>query len=104
MHHDNNNANPTSPVNDKSWFERNVNLVIAGLVVACAATLIAQAMFRFELLGLHRLFSEEHPAHFELESVFGFQALFGFVAFVAVVFLGRFLRIFVKRNEDYYDS
>ena len=30
--------------------------------------------------------------------------LFGFVAFVVVVFLGRFLRVFVKREEGYYDS
>jgi hypothetical protein len=104
MHHDNNNANSQSPAGGKSWFERNVNLIIAGLIVACAATLIAQAMCRFELLGLHPLFSEEHPAHFELESLFGFEAMFGFVAFVTVVFLGRVLRIFVKRDEDYYDS
>jgi len=104
MDNEHNNSNPPTLAGDTSWFERNVNLIIAGLVLACAATLVAQAMCRFELFGLHRLFSEEHPAHFDLESWFGFQALFGFVAFVVVVFLGRVLRIFVKRDEDYYDS
>ena len=104
MPNDHTNSKPDSQASENSWFERNVNLIILGLFVACAATLIAQAMCEFHLFGLHPLFSEEHPAHFKLESVFGFQALFGFTAFVVVVFLGRFLRIFVKRNEDYYDS
>lgn len=93
-----------SQVHRKSWPERNVNTIIVGLVVACAATLIAQAVCQFELFGFHALFDEKHPAHFELETVFGFQAMFGFAAFVCVVFLGRALRLIVKREEGYYDS
>lgn len=104
MHNDHDNPNSHSPTSENSWFERNVNLIIGGLVLACLGTLIAQAMCQFEILGFHPLFSEEHPAHFALESLFGFQAMFGFAAFVIVVFLGKFLRTFVKRDEDYYDS
>ena len=63
---------------------------------ACALTLIAQAV-----LGLG--FDEHHPAHFKQEEWFGFEAAFGFTAFVGVVFLGRLLRLLVKRPEDYYE-
>ena len=76
-----------------SWFERpqNINLLIGGLVVICAGLVIAD------------FFYENHHPHFEIEKTIGFQAWFGFVVFVAVVFLGRLLRIVVKRPEDYYD-
>ena len=50
------------------------------------------------------MFDEHHPPHFDVETVFGFQAIFGFVAFVVIVYLGRFLRLIVKREEDYYDA
>jgi hypothetical protein len=82
---------------DPSWLERNVNLVIVGLIVACLGTLVAQWLYT-------PMFDEHHPAHFEQENIFGFEAMFGFAAFVVVVFLGRILRVFVKREEDYYDS
>jgi hypothetical protein len=82
---------------EPSWFERNVNLLIVGLVVACASTLVAELIFR-------PFFDDHHPAHFEIENVFGFQAALGFVAFVVVVFLGRLLRLVIKRDEDYYDA
>ena len=97
MKTENDNSNDGSHAGGQSWWERNVNLVIWGLVIACIATMVAQ-------LVLSPLFDEHHPAHFELENVFGFEGVFGFVAFVAVVYLGRFLRLFVKRDEDYYDS
>ncbi len=89
------NTKQTPP--GQSWLERNVNLVIGGLVIACVGTLIAQWAYS-------PLFDDHHPAHFEPENIFGFEAIFGFAAFVIVVFLGRLLRVFVKRKEDYYDS
>ena len=79
--------------NDASWFERprNINLMIAVLVIVCAGTVLAQRFC--------------HPhGHFPLEDSFGFQAWFGFVAFVVIVFLGRALRMIVGREEDYYDN
>ena len=91
------NTKHESHAGDKSWLERNVNMVIAALVIACVATLAAQFVFT-------PMFDDHHPAHFKQENIFGFSAVFGFVAFVAVVFLGRFLRLIVMRKEDYYDS
>lgn len=78
---------------DASWFERpgNIRLLIALLCVVCTVLVLAD------------LFYENPHPHFPIETTFGFQAWFGFVAFVAVVFLGRFLRLIVRRDEDYYD-
>ena len=78
---------------DASWFERpgNIRLMIAALVVVCIGLAAADLFY-----------TNPHP-HFDIETSFAFQAWFGFVVFVVVVFLGRFLRLIVKRKEDYYD-
>ena len=78
---------------EPSWFERpgNINLMIVGLCLVCTGLVLAEFLY------------EPHP-HFDIEKIFGFQAWFGFLAFVAVVFLGRLLRLIVKREEDYYDQ
>ncbi len=87
---------------DKTWFEKNVNLIIVGLVVACVLTVVAQLVL--PMMG-YPMFDDHHPAHFPgIEDVIGFQAFFGFASFVAVVFLGKFLRLIIMRKEDYYDS
>jgi hypothetical protein len=78
---------------DASWFERprNINLMIATLVIVCAGLVLAELFY--------------HPhGHFPLEETIGFHAWFGFVAFVVIVFLGRALRQIVGREEDYYDD
>lgn len=77
---------------DAGWFERprNINLLIAGYGIVCAATVLAQFLF-------------EPHGEFALEKSFGFHAWFGFLSFIAIVYAGRFLRIFVGRKEDYYD-
>lgn len=78
---------------DLSWFEKrgNVRMLIGGLIVACI------------VLGVADLFYENDHAHFEIEKSFAFQAWFGFVVFVVIVFLGIALRPIIKRDEDYYD-
>ena len=40
---------------------------------------------------------------FDVEHVFGFYAIFGFVASLVVVLVTRWLRPLVARREDYYD-
>lgn len=79
--------------NEPSWFEKpkNINLLIGALVLTCIGLVLADLMYH-----------NDHP-HFPIEKTFGFQAWFGFAAFVIVVFLGRGLRLIVKRGEDYYD-
>lgn len=84
---------------DPSWFERNVKLVIGALIVACVALLVIEAV----MSQIHPFIDEQHPVHFRIETFFGYQAVIGFVAFVVAVFLGRFLRLFVRREENYYD-
>ena len=54
------------------------------------------------LLFLADAFYEKHP-EFEIEYVFGFYGLFGFVACVGLVLVARGLRNLLKRREDYYD-
>ncbi len=83
----------TTTPNDPSWLERprNIRKMIIALVVICAA------------LALADLFYSNPHSHFQIETTFAFQAWFGFVSFVVIVFLGRLLRLFVSRPEDYYE-
>ena len=93
--------NENSETNSPSWFEKrtNVNRLIIGLVVACLALLAVEWIFGASF------YDDHHPVHFpELENVFGYQSLLGFVAFVVVVFLGTMLRFVIRRSEDYYDQ
>ncbi len=79
---------------DTGYFDqpRNINNVIIALVVLCVVFVMAD------------LFYHNDHSHFELETKFGFQAWFGFLAFVIIVFLGRGLRLVITRPEDYYDA
>lgn len=81
------------PPSDASWFERPVNItkMIIGLEAACIVAVLADFFY-----------TNPHP-HFGIEKSFAFQAWFGFVTFIVIVFLGRVLRLFVSRPEDYYD-
>ena len=93
MTHDNKH-----PEGEASWFEQasNQRLMIIGLIVACLATVVVQLVFP--------MFDDHHPPHFpKYENFLGFQAFFGFVAFVVIVYLGKALRLIVKREESYYD-
>ena len=80
---------------EPSWFEKksSLRIMIGSLVVCCVLLLLAQLTY------------ENDHAHFpKYENLFGFQALFGFVAFVVIVFLGMGLRLVIERDEDYYDE
>ena len=74
------------------WFEKPENqdklwyalLVVAGILTASE-------------------FLYEHHPHFEIEKIPEFFEIFGFLAFVFIVFAGKFLRLIIMRDEDYYD-
>jgi len=71
------NESPTTTESaEKGWFDKpgNIRMLIGALIVVCIG-----------------------------ESMFGFQAWVGFIAFVVIVFLGRLLRPIVRRRENYYD-
>ena len=52
---------------------------------------------------LLEFFVHRHP-HFKADAIFGFYALLGFVACIAMILLAKFLGIFLKVGEDYYDD
>lgn len=53
------------------------------------------------LLLIIDLFIHKH-AEFQWEGASGFFAVYGFVSCVLLIFIARLLRIFIKRDEDYY--
>ena len=52
---------------------------------------------------LAELFIHRHTIHL-LEDIFGFYALYGFVACVALVLIATQMRKVLMRDEDYYDD
>ena len=79
-------TDPTQSTADK-WLGRMVILLV---YLSCIGLFVADFM-------IHK-----HP-HFHLENLPGFYAVFGFVAFIAIVWGGVQLRKLVSRDEDYYD-
>ncbi len=55
------------------------------------------------LTVLADLFFVTHP-HFVVDGVFGFFAAFGFFACLAMVLFAKFLGVFLKRPDSYYDD
>lgn len=78
---------------DQSFFERDgfKRAVIIGLYVSCAL------LFAVDFV-VHR--HVEHP----IEHWWGFYPVFGFIALVAIVMGAKLLRVFVRRDESYYDD
>jgi hypothetical protein len=50
---------------------------------------------------LAQLLIEAHP-HFAFEGLFGFNALYGFLACAALILVAKGLGLFLKRQDDYY--
>jgi len=69
---------------------KNVKLVRYTLYASCILSAIAGFII------------DKHP-YFELEKIPVFYGLYGFAAFMVVVFAGTLLRKLVMRDEDYYD-
>ena len=61
-----------------------------GLIVVCVGLMLLD-------LVIHK------HSHFPIEDLFGFYGFFGFVSFSMVVFAGKVMRTFVRREEDYYE-
>lgn len=74
------------------WFERreNQNRLWYGLLAFCGVLTISEFLY-------------EHHPHFPIEEIPEFFEVFGFIAFVFIVFAGKFLRTIIMRDEDYYD-
>jgi len=49
------------------------------------------------------LWIDKHP-HFEVERLFAFNALYGFLACAVLILVAKGIGLLVKRKEDYYDE
>ncbi len=79
-------------MNDKPhWLDQphNVRLLWRGFLLVLALTLLAE------------LFVPLHP-HFAIESVFGFNAWFGFLVCIAMIVGAKGLALLLKRRDNYY--
>jgi hypothetical protein len=80
------------PDERRYWLDqpRNIDRIFYALVAVCVALVLADFVY-------------ESHGHFHFEEWFGFHALFGFGAYVAIVMTAKQLRRVLKRDEDYYD-
>lgn len=77
---------------EPGWFERKANQDKLWYALLAVAGLLIVADFLYQ-----------HHAYFEIEKIPAFYALFGFAAFIVIVFVGKALRTIIMRPEDYYD-
>jgi hypothetical protein len=76
---------------DRHWLDdpAHVKLLWRGFLVVLALTVAAELVVHL------------HP-HFEIESVFGFSAWFGFGACAAMIAVAKGLALVLKRPDTYY--
>ncbi len=74
------------------WFDHpaNVRKIIILLCAICAGLFVADAFYT------------KHP-HYQVESWFGFYAIYGFVVCVGLVLAAKVMRVVLMRDEEYYD-
>ena len=75
------------------WLDdpRNVKKLWRGFLVVLALTVAAELLIRL------------HP-HFGVDSLFGFNAGFGFIACAAMIVVAKALALLLKRPDSYYDE
>lgn len=75
------------------WLDdpKNVKLLWRGFLVVLALTVVAEFVVPL------------HP-YFEIEGLFGFNAVFGLIACALMIFLAKGLAVLIKRPDTYYDE
>ncbi|MGA9394381.1 MAG: hypothetical protein WCA83_09665 [Azonexus sp.] len=75
----------------KHWLDQpnNIKLLWRGFLLVLALTVVAEFAVRL------------HP-HFEIEGLFGFHALYGFVACALMIVVAKGLGLFLKRPDSFY--
>jgi archaellum component FlaD/FlaE len=68
---------------------KNVTRLLRGLYLICI------------ILFILDFFISRHPNN-QLETIWGFYALYGFISCVVLVLLAKWMRKFLKRSENYY--
>ena len=79
------------------WVDKpgSANKIFWALIVVCALLIAA------DLLPKSIYYKK---THFDVESVFGAYAIYGYVMFTALIFAATALRWVIKRDEDYYGT
>ncbi len=77
----------------QGWFDSNKNLVLF-LRIFYASLVV--------LLGID-FFIEKHP-DFAFDGAPDFFAAYGFISCVMLVLIAKVLRMFLMKDEDYYDD
>ena len=82
---------------DAWWIarEENANKIWYALVSICIVLVVIDFIY-------HGFVHEKH-GYFVFETAVAFHAMYGFGAFIFVVMIGKELRRFIMRDEDYYD-
>ena len=76
----------------KNWFYRKKT--IKKLIVFSLIILGLLIFIEFFIILHH---------HFDVERIFGFHAIFGFLSCVALIIFAKLLGFLIKRKDDYYD-
>lgn len=74
------------------WLDdpRNVRMLARGALAVLALTVLAELAITL------------HP-HFEVDALFGFHALYGFLACAAMIIVAKLLGALLKRPDTYYE-
>jgi hypothetical protein len=87
---------PQEPTRDekKYWLDdsRNVSKLIWGLLVTCAAVVLAD------------LFYHKEHTEYAFQNWIGFDAGYGFLCCIFLALAAKQLRRVLMRDEDYYDD
>jgi len=78
---------------DQHWLSRprNIRILWSVFIGVLALTVAAELFVR-------------HEPYFGIDGNFGFNAWFGFLACAALILVAKFLGLFLKRPDDYYDD
>jgi hypothetical protein len=81
-----------APSDDPRWLDKpgSVDLIVKILVAVCVLTVLAD------------FFYDKH-GEFHFQEFPGFDAAYGFIAYVGLVNLAKGVRVLLMRREDYYD-
>ncbi len=79
------------PKKEFDWFDKPASRKLLWWIlwIVCGLTVVAE------------FFIHRHP-HFDIDGIFSYYALMGFVGCAAMILIAKGLGLFLKRNEDYY--